>query len=568
MLIPIQKTAGLIETSFAEAIELVMSAAKLPELKRRHWATSLRQVGKVLDRPLQLIPARYSAVRADFRNLHHVPAGMSEKTLQNHKSNAKSALLWLAKEKGLPEHGAPLAPAWAALQSQVKDQLIRMRLSPLLRFASANGIGPDEVDEAVMDRFMQYRRLAGKDDRSTVRRLIARAWNTAAETVDTWPKMNLAVPLPKQKVEVPWETFPAGLRADVEAYLKTLMRVRKDRAGRRVPAARLATIITRRRELQAAARMAVKAGMPVQELTSLSALLKPDIAERVLDAYWEKNGEQPKLFTVDLASRFILIAMQTGCLTAAECEGLRAIQGRFPQARKDLDGMTDKNTAFLRHVLTDGVWGRVVKLPYAMMDEAKRPQNRSKTMAAVMAQIAVAIAIETIAPVRLANLASIRVGVNLIKPGGPSSNYWLVFPDYDVKNRVKLNYPLTNEVTNLIDDYVQNFWLALQRGRQEDFLFPGMRKGAKEKISFGGQISRAVQKWTGLRMTTHQFRHAAGAIILKRRPGEYELVRQLLGHKNIQTTMKAYIGLDSIHASEVFTGIISDMVAPRLEAAE
>ena len=95
-----------------------------------------------------------------------------------------------------------------------------------------------------------------------------------------------------------------------------------------------------------------------------------------------------------------------------------------------------------------------------------------------------------------------------------------------------------------------------------------MRKGAKEKISFGGQMSRAVQKWTGLRMTTHQFRHAAGAIILKRRPGEYELVRQLIGHKNIQTTMKAYIGLDSIHASEVFTGIISDMVAPRLEAAE
>ena len=46
MLIPIQKTAGLIETSFAEAIELVMSAAKLPELKRRHWATSLRQVGE------------------------------------------------------------------------------------------------------------------------------------------------------------------------------------------------------------------------------------------------------------------------------------------------------------------------------------------------------------------------------------------------------------------------------------------------------------------------------------------------------------------------------------------
>jgi hypothetical protein len=314
MLIPIEETAGLIETSFAEAIEIVTRSAELTELKRRHWATSLRQVGKLLDRPLQLIPARYSAVRADFRNLHHVPAGMSEKTLQNHKSNAKTALLWLAKEKGLPEHGAPLAPAWAALQPQVKDQLMRMRLSPLVRFASANGIGPEEMDEAVMDRFMQYRRLAGKDDGSAVRRLIARAWNRATERVEAWPKVQLALPLPKQKVEVPWESFPPGLRADVEAYLKTLTRVRKGRTGQRVPAARPATIITRRRELQAAARMAVKIGVPLQDLTSLSALLKPDVSERVLDAYWEKNGELPKLFTVDLASRFVLIAMQTGCL--------------------------------------------------------------------------------------------------------------------------------------------------------------------------------------------------------------------------------------------------------------
>ena len=48
----------------------------------------------------------------------------------------------------------------------------------------------------------------------------------------------------------------------------------------------------------------------------------------------------------------------------------------------------------------------------------------------------------TVAPVRLANLAAIRLGINLIKPGGPHSNYWLTFPDYDVKNRVTLEYPL------------------------------------------------------------------------------------------------------------------------------
>jgi integrase len=314
--------------------------------------------------------------------------------------------------------------------------------------------------------------------------------------------------------------------------------------------------------------MAVKVGLPIQQLTSLSALLNPDVAECVLDAYWEKNGELPKLFTLDLASRFVLIARETGCLTAAECDALRAIQGRFPQARKDLAGLTEKNIAFLRKVLSPGVWGRVVRLPYAMMEEAKRLHNRSPQRAAVMAQLAVAIAIETIAPIRIGNLSSLRLGANLIRPGGPNTNYWLVLPKAVVKNRVDLNYPLTDDVTRLVDEYIQNFWPGLLRGRTEDFLFPGMRKGAKEKISFSGQISRAVQKLTGLRMTAHQFRHAAGAIILSKRPGEFELVRQLLGHKNIQTTINSYIGLESIQASEIFTGMISDMISPRLEAAE
>ena len=190
----------LIETSFAQGIELILAAAELPEQTRRHWATSLRRLGELLDRPLGLIPARFSAVRADLLNLHHAPAGMTAKTLQNHKSNAKSALLWLAKEKGIPEHGAPLAPAWAALRAKVKDSLVRMRLSSLMRFASANGVDPEEVGDAVMDRVMDYRRMTGQKARDADRRLIAKAWNSNVGTVDGWPTRTLNVPVPKSKI--------------------------------------------------------------------------------------------------------------------------------------------------------------------------------------------------------------------------------------------------------------------------------------------------------------------------------------------------------------------------------
>ncbi len=219
------------------------------------------------------------------------------------------------------------------------------------------------------------------------------------------------------------------------------------------------------------------------------------------------------------------------------------------------EGLTEKNLDFLRKVLTPGVWGRVVKLPFVMMEEARRQRHRP-IRAAVIAQLAVAIAIEAVAPVRLENLTSIRLGVNLTKPDGPNSNYWLHFMPEDTKNNVRLQFVFKGYLTQLIDEYVRDFWPALLRGRKEDYLFPGLRKGAKGKVSFSGQIGGRIYKATGLQMTVHQFRHAAGAIILKNRPGEFELVRQILGHRRIATTMRCYVGLETIQASEIFSSMV------------
>jgi integrase len=204
-----------------------------------------------------------------------------------------------------------------------------------------------------------------------------------------------------------------------------------------------------------------------------------------------------------------------------------------------------------------------------MMSTAASQRSSAPLKAAVTAQIAVAIAILTVAPVRLANLGAIKLGVNLIKPDGPDSNYWLTFPDHDVKNRVRLNYPLELYLTRMIDEYVHDYRPILLRGRNEDWLFPGQHRGAKSNILLSGQVTQRIYQATGLRMTVHQFRHAAGALILQSRSGEYELVRQLLGHRNVQTTISAYIGLENIRASEIFSKIVmGHMDDDELEAAE
>ena len=58
-----------------------------------------------------------------------------------------------------------------------------------------------------------------------------------------------------------------------------------------------------------------------------------------------------------------------------------------------------------------------------------------------------------------------------------------------------------------------------------------------------------IEKATGLRLTPHQFRHVAAAIILKHKPGNYELVRLLLGHRTVEITIRNYIGFEE-HSCE------------------
>ena len=197
-----------------------------------------------------------------------------------------------------------------------------------------------------------------------------------------------------------------------------------------------------------------------------------------------------------------------------------------------------------------------MNLPWALLRKAELLVEHAPVKAAVTAQIAVAIAILSVAPVRIGNLGSIRLGENLIRPGGIESPYWLVFADYDVKNHIPLEFALDQRVTDLIDRYIDDYRPALIRGSNEPWLFPGEGRRRKTLATLGTQITERIQEETGVRMTLHQFRHAAAAILLKHRPGEYELVRRLLGHRNVETTKNYYCGLETIQATEIYGDII------------
>jgi site-specific recombinase XerD len=549
---PAIPTATLLEPSFLDLVAAIEQAKDLPEQTRRHWVCSLRQVAKWLDRPATVVPARWQAVRISVGQLHQARIGVTPKTLANHKSNVRAALRWFHEEQSAPQQGARLSPEWTRFQRQL-ERSIRQRLYNLVRYCSVRCIGPTSVDDTLFDEYWRYRAdNTGRATNNTAKRFMVRAWNGCSAAMDGLPLQHLTEP-PIKTAEPAWEKFPAGLRRDIDGYLAGFSKPHRTLNGQRIQPCRPSTIAYRRAELVAFCRTAVKLGVPIESLMDLGALLHPDVVERVLDAYWLKNGDEPTTGTIQLGWKLLRMAQTTGCLDRPAHELLDDMRVALEQHR--CEGLTPKNLQLIRQVLTEGVWSDVVSLPKALMRQARLARDHAPIKAAVTAQLGVAIAIETFTPIRLRNLIGIELGKNLIKPGGLNTPYWLAFPNYDVKNRLDLNFKFDELLTDLIAD-VDEYRPTLLRGANSDRLFPGENGEPKNGLLFSKQITERIQKAVGLRITVHQFRHAAAAIYLKHQPGDYETVRRVLGHRSLTTTVKFYCGLETIAASEHFGKLI------------
>ena len=559
-MIDISHKFELLEPSLADAILLIENDPSLEPAKRTQWLCSIRRIAKCIDRPLDMLPSRITALRHPVGRLNAARLGISQKTLANHKSNLKAALNHLSNHGVTLARGTPLSPEWCALMQRIEDPWARKRIHALFRYLSARGLQPDNVNDGVLGEFFGYRTQATfLDMNPAYQREIARSWNACVDRVPGFPQHRFSVEPVKPRNGGPdWEAFPQSFRDEVEAYLETLNAPHRSISGRRWRGCKPSTIKTRRREIIAAARQLVLLGEPVANFTSLRDLLAPEMMRKLLDAYWEQNGERPTTYVIDLSWKFLSIARHTNCLTVEELDELDDMRYALEQHRQL--GLTNKNMAVVRAVVSGKIWGKVIDLPDRLMADARKLKAKSPVKAAVLAQIAVAIKILTYAPVRVGNLANISLETNLIRPDGFDGPYWLVFPGHDVKNQVDLTFTFDAKITNFIELYIRDFRPVLLRESNQPWLFPGGKGDGQAKCAstLSDQITKRINKELGFRITAHQFRHAAAAIILKNQPGNYELVRRILGHQNVQTTINFYVGLETMESSKQFGELIME----------
>jgi integrase len=547
------------EPTLADAIAAIGADMTLPELKRRHWLTSLRGIAEAIGRASESLPCRLTSLRHHVGRINAAAVGWTPKTLANHKSNARAAINYFMKVQGVPRRGARLTPAWHSLMSSISEKKPRCLLSGLSRYCSERKIAPGSVTEKLIATYWEFRETTGFLRQGVaLPRETMKAWNSCVECVAGWPGRALTLPEVTPRTMGPaWEQFPEQLRSDLETYLAGLTSRHGGASGRRSRGCKASTCITRRREVVAFARTAVASGVPIQSLTSLAELLAPDVANRTFETYLERNGERPKVYTIDLAWKLQSIAKSIGA-PAETIDRLDEIRVRLDEQRGPV--LTEKNYAVIRTILMTDTWSRVLDLPERLIAEAYRMLNRSPQKAASLAALALQIQLLTRAPVRVGNLLSIRLGANLHRTGGPGSNYRLHFPGYDVKNRVELDSPLGTDTSRIINGFINDFRHLLSDDHHGDWLFPGEDGKHRSCSHASASIASRIEREVGLRVTAHQFRHAAAATILKVRPGNYEFVRQILGHLNIETTVRFYTALESFQASLEFGAIMEEQV--------
>jgi integrase len=272
-------------------------------------------------------------------------------------------------------------------------------------------------------------------------------------------------------------------------------------------------------------------------LTCLADLVDIDAFKTGLRFFLQREGG-PTTAIADLAGTLKAVARHHLRAGPNHLERMGGIIRKLASGRA---GLTEVNQTRLRSFDDHGNISALLRLPAELMRHAGRHRNLRR--AAVRAQLAAAIEILLMAPIRMGNLVKLDIERNLVRPGRDRALH-IVIGAEEVKNREPLEYPLPPESIDLVERYIREFRPHLAEAGNSA-LFPGMGPGPKNQDFFGTQISRTVYAHTGLRVHPHLFRHITAKLYLDQNPGSYEVVRRVLGHRSIDTTTAFYTGLET-----------------------
>jgi len=540
--------------TLADVYDKVETSPGLSEREQRECRSALKTASKWFDRPLEHLPASLDYLRRKFERFHHEQANVTLARVRNVRSLIKKAFA-AAEIPVMRHYMAPMTPVWEQLWDIMEDQYERASLSRLFHYCSAQQVQPDDINEEVSATFLNA--LVEEDLTSkpkTTHQTTCRIWMRCKDKYPDWPQISLQVPTYQEMFSLPWDTLEESFLGEVESFLDRLA-LEGGLLDENGPPRALSqsTIKKYEHQIRMAATALVRAGIPSDQIVSLSDLVTLANFKRILGVFLDRNGGQTSCSICEMACALKTIAKYHSEVPSGELDALAAICKKLTVTS---EGMTEKNAIRLSQL--DDPFTRYKFLNHSVNRFAKleRVAKLSRKIA-LEASICLAMEILIHAPMRISNLAGLDMEnhVHLPSAGRPGDTH-LTVPKLNVKNRVLVEHHLPEHVTTMIRTYIRIFRPLLTTSTSSTALFPNHKGAAKRSDSMSKQLGAYIWKELGIKWNAHIFRHFAACLIIDERPGDYEGPRRLLHHQDANTTYNTYQGRETRSATKALNDII------------
>jgi hypothetical protein len=553
-------SAAPTRTTLANVLQALNTKTDVSETRLRDLRSSVRRVALLLGEDPACIPLDLPATSIKLAAVTPAAFGLSPKTFSNIRTNFTAAVKASGSKLARPSSRTPLSRRWEKLFAQLSAKRARIGLSRLARYASARGLEPEEINDAVLAEFIndvRNRTLHRKPN--GLHRKVALIWNEAVQRSH----------LDLQSVEVPsfrhppkwvdWTLLPLRFRKDVDAFLAWCAGADPFAPDARARALAPQTVKLRRAQIQAAATALVESGVSPNAIKSLRDLVSVENVKRILRRRDEMVGGRENVFNHDLARTLVEIARRWVEARAAVLEKLKRLAGRVPTP---VPGLTTKNKATLRQFDDPANLRKLFEFSNRLWAEVKRDARPSfRTL--LKAQAALAVGILCYMPIRPQNLWALKFDEHLFLQESPGAISSLELPAHEVKNRIPLAYDIPPHLAKMLIEY-RNRLAPKVIGGRPDSLFVKADGTAKNQEAVRWLIRRYLRKRAGLQLSPHQFRHLSAKVLLDAEPGNFETARQLLGHASLQTTVAAYAGINSRRAARHHQRLVEEALAAQM----
>ena len=544
--------------SFECVRDQIASDYTIPHQSRMDMVSAINRIEQWFGMPLSMIPASAEFLRHKFKDFHHDQVGATKKRVQNVRSLLLRAMRVTGLTTKLASYQSAMSDDWQALYDALPGRYEKTALSRFMRYGSKQGIAPDEVDDAVTASFLEALEQESlvkhpKRDHQTV----CRVWNKMIDVVDGWPQAELIVPRYEDRIyAIDDDLIHPDLLSAIDGYRQFLQgsELFDGLAKPFRPASIKATDGNIRRYLSALHH----SGFDVWSLRSLEDMVAFSVFKTAMKWFWDRNGDKTSKHIGEVAWTIRCITVKHLNCDEETAELYRKAIGTL---RVQQVGLSDKNTASLAQFDDPKVVLRFLNYPDDLFDAANKAQGQKSHL---LAQAAVAALILMFAPMRIKNLCELRIDENL---NWINDRLHIHVPGHLVKNNLELNFALPSGPSDRVREYIDRY-RSMFLPAANPYLFPGRKGGSKDITAFRRLISSTLFNHTGIRLTPHQFRHVAAKLLLDARPGHYEVVRKLLGHKNLSTAYDHYTGAETQAAIDLYDDVILDRKRGRSGKAE